>query len=388
MVNLSSPLKDTAVYEPFFIDLFSNEISEQHARILVLMFKLGGYTTLNVLTDHLAIAQPTVSVRVEELVKEGLLRKNTELMPMVLVLNLNIKDLTLKLEKRIISQRNAVAFLLRAAELENKTKINDTFYQAIQTLFPNQQKLSRTIAHVYLNQVLTRDELYKKIDPKGKISDYLFRDFDSFITNHSDIFHVLYGKQRKNEMHIQARLPLDLFSKNRLVYLESLNIHYISLLKLLDSFLSEEYDAIIPLQLLKYHSDVKKKIDTCLRNYSTIRIIDNSIYQRKTGSSILDLLIQSTTLGRTNKKGVEEQEHKLFILSHEEPSIPKKMKSDLIQYQHIKDDINRDYTTRDIIIFDHHGCLVVSSIPYTLPYYNIASQFTNTSISVFESNWR
>ena len=388
MVNLSSPLKDTAVYEPFFIDLFSNEISEQHARILVLMFKLGGYTTLNVLTDHLAIAQPTVSVRVEELVKEGLLRKNTELMPMVLVLNLNIKDLTLKLEKRIISQRNAVAFLLRAAELENKTKINDTFYQAIQTLFPNQQKLSRTIAHVYLNQVLTRDELYKKIDPKGKISDYLFRDFDSFITNHSDIFHVLYGKQRKNEMHIQARLPLDLFSNNRLAYLESLNTHYISLLKLLDSFLSEEYDAIIPLQLLKYHSDVKKKIDTCLRNYSTIRIIDNSIYQRKTGSSILDLLIQSTTLGRTNKKGVEEQEHKLFILSHEEPSIPKNMKSDLIQYQHIKDDINRDYTTRDIIIFDHHGCLVVSSIPYTLPYYNIASQFTNTSISVFESNWR
>ena len=76
MVYLASPLKDTAVYEPFFMD-HDNEINEQHARILALMFKLGGYTTLNVLTDHLAIAQPTVSVRVEELVEKGLIRKNT-----------------------------------------------------------------------------------------------------------------------------------------------------------------------------------------------------------------------------------------------------------------------------------------------------------------------
>ena len=238
MVSVSSSLKDTAVYEPFFIDILSNEISEQHARILVLMFKLGGYTTLKVLTDHLAIAQPTVSVRVEELVKEGLIRKNTELMPMVLVLNLTIEELAVELENRISSQRNAVTFLLKASEIENKSKISNTFFQAIQALFPNQQKLPATIAHVYLNKILTRDELYKKSDPKSKISEYLYRDFDSFISNHSEIFRILHGKQRKIEMYIQARLPLDLFAKNRLTYLESLNIHYNSLLKLLQSFLS------------------------------------------------------------------------------------------------------------------------------------------------------
>jgi hypothetical protein len=388
LVSLASPLKDTAVYEPFFIDIINNEISEQHARILALMFKLGGYTTLNVLTDHLAIAQSTVSVRVEELVKIDLIRKNTELMPMVLVLNLSIDNLANKLEKRISSQRNAVTFLLKAVELENKFKISDTLFQAIRVLYPNQQTLYTMIANVYLNQVLSRDELYKQQNPNGKISKYSYRDYDSLILNNGDIFQVLHGKQRKNEMYIQARLPLDLFAKNRLAYLESLHTHYVSLLNLLRSFLSKEYTAITPHQLLKYPSDIKKKIDTCLKNYSTIRVIDNSIYQRKMGSSILELLTQSNHFGTTNKKGVQKQEHKLFILSPEKSSNLKKLTSGQVEYQIIEDVINRDYTERDFIIFDNHGCLVIPSIPNTLPYYNIAPQFTETSLNVFKSNWK
>jgi len=388
MVNLSSPLKDTAVYEPFFMDILSNKINEQHARILALMFKLGGYTTLNVLTDNLAIAQPTVSVRVEELVKKGLLRKNTELMPMVLVLHLSIENIAVELERRKISQLNAVKFLLKAAELGDKSKIKNTFFHAIEVLFPNQQTLSCMIAYVYLNQVLSRDELYKQINPNEKISKYSYKDYDSFILNHHDTFHVLYGKQRKNEMYIQPRLPLDLFAKNRLAYLESLNAYYMSLLKPLQSFLSAEYHAITPHQLLKYPSDVKKKIDTCLKNYSTIRVIDNSIYQRRMGPSILELLTQSDHFGTTNKKGVQKKNHKLFILSQEEPSILKKLKSKQIQYQPISEVVNIDYTVRDFIIFEHHGCLVVPSIPNTLPYYNIAPQFTKTSLTVFQSSWK
>lgn len=387
MVNLMSPSKDTAVYEPFFIDILNNEISEQHAPILALMFRLGGYTTLNVLTDLLAIAQPTVSVRVEELVKKDLIRKNTELMPMVLVLNLTIEELAKKLQKRISSQRNAVSFLLKASELENKSKIKNTFFQAIQVLFSNQRTLPKIIAYVYLNQVLTRNELYKQLENKGEISKYSYRDYDSLILDYRDFFHILYGKQRKNEMYIQARLPLDLFAKNRLTYLESLNTHYVNLLNLLESFLSEEYTAMTPHQLLKYPSDVKKRIDTCLKNYSTIRIIDNAIYQGKMGSSIFELLTQSPHLGTTNKKGVPTQEHKLFILSHEKPSIPEKYESLHIEFQPFEDVTHRDYTVRDFIIFDHHGCLVIPSIPNTLPYYNITPQFTKTSLNVFESNW-
>ncbi|PWI47169.1 hypothetical protein CEE45_13210 [Candidatus Heimdallarchaeota archaeon B3_Heim] len=388
MVDLSTSLKGTAGYEPFFMDILGNEVSEQHARILALMFKLGGYTTLNVLNDNLAIAQPTVSVRVEELVQKGLIRKNTELMPMVLVLLLSIDLLEIRLNKRIGSQRIAVNFLLKAVELENKSKIKDTFFQAIQVLFPNQWTLSNMIAYVYIHQMLKRDELYKQLNPNEKISEYSYKDYDSILLNLSDFFHILHGKQRKVEMYIQPRLPLDLFAKYRLAYLESLNTHYTNLLNSLQSLLSEEYNAITPHKLLKYPSDVKKKIDTCLKNYSTIRIIDNAIYQRKIGPSILELLTQSTEFGTTKKKGIREQKHKLFILSHEKPSILEKLKSKQILYQPIEDVINRDYTARDFIIFEHHGCLVVPSIPNTLPYYNISPQFTKTSLNVFESNWR
>lgn len=388
MVILSSPLKDTAVFEPFFMDIFNNEINEQHARILALMFKLGGYTTLNVLTDYLAIAQPTVSVRVEELVQKNLIRKNTELMPMVLVLLLNIENLATLLNTRFESQRNAVIFLQKASELDNISRVKDTFFQAIKILYPNQQILTNMIKFVYIHQVLARDELYRKLEPNGKISKYSTKDYDTIITSHGDIFHVLYGKQRKTEMYIQPRLPLNLLASNRIIYLESLTSYYKNLLGKLQSFLSEEYNIITPHKLLKYPSDIKKKIDTCLKNYSTIRVIDNSICKKKMGLSILEFLVKSNTFGITNKKGVQKQKHKLFILSHEKPSILKDQSSPLIQYKTMDDSINKDYTTRDFIIFDNHGCLVFPSIPNALPYYNIAPQFTSTSLNVFESNWK
>jgi hypothetical protein len=175
--------------------------------------------------------------------------------------------------------------------------------------------------------------------------------------------------------------------KNRISYLESLNTHYTNLLSLLKTFLSAEYSSITPHQLLKYPSDVKKKIETCVKNYSTIRIIDNSIYQKKMGPSILDLLTQSEYFGTTNKRGVQKQEHKLLVLSHKKPSILEEIKTKQIQYHSITQEINRDYTARDFVIFEQHGCLVIPSIPDTVPYYNIAPQFTKTSLNVFESCW-
>jgi hypothetical protein len=383
-----SPLKDTAIFEPFFMDIINNEINEQHARILALMFRLGGYTTLNVLTDHLAIAQPTVSVRVEELVQMNLIRKNTELMPMVLVLLLNIEKLATLLEKRIESQRDAVRFLQKASELDNISRVKDTFFQAITTLYPKQPILTKMIVFIYIHQILSRDALYRKLEPNGKVTKYSTKDYDTIITSHDDIFHVLYGKQRKAEMYIQSRLPLNLLASNRLVYLESLTSYYKTLLSELQSFISEEYNVITPHQLLKYPSDIKKKIDTCLKNYSTIRVIDNSICQKKMGFSILEYLVKSKTLGTTKKKGIQEKEHKLFILSNKKPSILKDQLSPSIQYKTIDKNINRDYSARDFIIFDNHGCLVFPSIPNALPYYNIAPQFTNTSLNVFESNWK
>ncbi len=70
-------MKEISRFEPLFMDLLEDDINEQHARILVMMFRLGGFTTLNLLTDFLPfLSQPTVSIRVAELVNKGYLRKN------------------------------------------------------------------------------------------------------------------------------------------------------------------------------------------------------------------------------------------------------------------------------------------------------------------------
>ncbi|UCE14747.1 MAG: hypothetical protein JSV04_06095, partial [Candidatus Heimdallarchaeota archaeon] len=108
MVGLSSNIKDIIRFEPLLVDLLEPKINEQHARILAMMFQLGGYTTLNVLTKKLLMAQPTVSNRVAELVEMGgFLRKNSELMPIALVLLLSVDDLELLLRNRIAAYQDA-----------------------------------------------------------------------------------------------------------------------------------------------------------------------------------------------------------------------------------------------------------------------------------------
>jgi hypothetical protein len=191
-------------------------------------------------------------------------------------------------------------------------------------------------------------------------------------------------------MFIQPRLPLELFAKNRLSYLESLNTYYEELLMKLNSFLSEEYDSITPHQLLKYPSEIRHRINTCLRNYSTIRIIDNAICQEKLGTTLLELLTRSKQFGTTNRKGEKQkkQEHKIYILSREEIIIPKSIDSLQIEYKRLKTDINRDFMARDFICFDNHGCLVFTNIPNAVPYYNITPRFTEQVLSIFKSNWK
>ncbi len=390
MLSLSSPLKDTIEFEPLFIDLIGDELTEQHARILALLFKLGGYTSLNVLTERLAMAQSTVSVRVEELVKKGLIRKNTELMPIVLVLLLDLTVLSSKLYERMDTQQNAVQIIKKVAESDNNLQILEaSFRKAIRDLFPNDEILSNMVAEVYLHQVLTRDELFDKLSPNGNI-DELASHYDSILTYSKDIFQITYGKQRKTEMYIRPRLPLKIFVKIRLNYLESLMTHYKDLLQKLREYISEDFDSFKPIQNFNYPSEIKAKIDTCLKNYSSVRVIDNLVCQGKKGLSlsVSELITQSEHFGRTNKKGVEKQEHKVFILSRQEPSVIKRAKSPKIRYQEIKGAIHGDIRARDFVFFDNHVCLVFPSIPNVAPYYSISPRYIARHLKIFESYWK
>ncbi|MFX0205450.1 MAG: hypothetical protein ACFFDT_05645, partial [Candidatus Hodarchaeota archaeon] len=211
-------------FEPLFTDLLHDDITEQHARILVMMFRLGGFTTLNLLTDFLPfLSQPTVSIRVAELVNKGYIRKNPELMPIALVLVLSISNLESLLEDRFEAQQNAVRFLLKTLQIKQKSEIKELFIQAFKALYPKEEALAQLIAYQYLYQILPRDELYRLVRFNGEDSEKKTLEYDDIISSHPEIFHTVYKKQKqKKAMLIQPRIPLDSFVKNRITYLKSL----------------------------------------------------------------------------------------------------------------------------------------------------------------------
>ncbi|MFX0123894.1 MAG: hypothetical protein ACFFAE_09670 [Candidatus Hodarchaeota archaeon] len=383
-----SEMKEISRFEPLFIDLAEDDINEQHARILVMMFRLGGYTTLNILTDYLPFfSQPTVSIRVAELVNRGYIRKNPELMPMALVLMLSIKALESQLIKKFEAQQNAFRFLLKTLRISNKFSIKEMFIQAIQTLFPKRKKseelfskeevLPRIVAFTYLYQILPRNELYELVY-RQMCPDKIAKEYDTIITSHPEIFHIVYKKHQYKETLIRPQLPLDSFVKNRLTFLESLYSYYKKLLSELGNFLTGEYESIIPHQLLSYPSEIKFKIEICLKHYKTIRIINNSVYGDKEGTSgILSLIINRENF---------TPDHKVLILANTDIQIPDNVDQAQIQVYPMKDNIPRDYKSRDFILFENHGCLVFPSQPDAIPYYNIAPRFTSNVLNMFRGN--
>ncbi|UCG03916.1 MAG: hypothetical protein JSW11_08000 [Candidatus Heimdallarchaeota archaeon] len=379
-------MKEISRFEPLFTDILPDDINEQHARILVLMFRLGGFTTLNLLTDFLPfLSQPTVSIRVAELVNKGYLRKNPELMPMALVLMLTTDTLESQLERKFEVQQNAFRFLLKTLKISDKFSLKEMFIQAIQALYPKRRKfeenlakedvLPRLVAFIYLYKIIPRNDLYELVYGK-KYPIKIAKKYDSIISAHPEIFHVVYKKHQYKETLIRPQLPLDSFVKNRLTYLESLYSYYKKLLEELGNFLTGEYEAIIPHQLLYFPSEIKFKIEVCLKHYKTIRVIDNAIYVNKEGiTGVLSLVIDRQNF---------TPDHKVLMFANTEIQLPDNVNQSQIQFFPLKTDIPRDYKSRDFILFEEHGCLVFPSQPNAIPYYNIAPRFTTSLLNIFQ----
>ncbi|MFX1506553.1 MAG: hypothetical protein ACFFDC_10600 [Promethearchaeota archaeon] len=371
-------IKEITRFEPLFTNLLDHDdITEQHAHILVMMFRLGGFTTLNLLTDFLPfLSQPTVSIRVAELVNKGYIRKNPELMPIALVLMLTISSLESLLEDRFKAQQNAVRFLLKTLRIKQKSEMKDLFVKAFKALYPREEALAQLIACQYLHQLLPRDEMYRLVGFNGEDSEKKTLEYDNIIFSHPEIFHIVYKKQkRKKAMLIQPRIPLDSFVKNHLTYLESLYSYYKKLLSELGNFLTREYESIIPHQLLNYPSEIKFKIEVCLKHYKTIRIINNSIYlDKEEKSGVLSLVIDRQNFTPA---------HKILMITKNDYLLPKDLNLSQIKLFPLKTDIPRDYTSRDFILFEEHGCLVFPSQPNAVPYYNIAPRFTTNILNIF-----
>jgi len=378
--TLSQDIEEIIAFEPLIMNALDHNVTDQHVRVLAMMFKLGGYTTLNVLTKKLAIAQPTVSNRVTDLETMGYIRKNSELKPKVLVLLLTIEDLKKKLNHKILLQRNAAAFLQEISRIKNKQVLKDTIFKAMKKLYPGEDLISKMIAFSYLHHSLSRNELLKLVTSSEKAIAKLDRKIDIILTSHPHIFNTIYYKYQKSETFIQPRLPLDSFAKSRLYWLESIHQNQNELLERMAELIGTEFDAIIPHQPLLSIPEIEHRINTCLRYYKIVKIIDNSIFKNRfVNGGILNLIASSNHF--SNK-------HKLKVLISHSINIPSSILSSQVEQKTITKTINRDYRTRDFIIFENHGCLVIPLKESNPPYYNVAPQFTKTISDVFTTNWR
>ena len=246
MPELPSHIQEILPIESFLLEIFQ-DLNEQHARILAMIFRLGGYTTLNLLTKLLGIAQSTVSLRVRELVDQGYLRKNPELMPNVLVLIISIDDLMQSLNTLFTTQQNALKFLEKTSKLSNKQLVEKSFIHAFDVLFPRSPKLAKLIMWVYMKEIISRHELYnlvREIEQKKKQDKgFSNRVFDSIIDAHNEWFQIVH---QKAESYIKPVLPLNLYSKIRKNVLKNKFEYYTNLLGQIESFMTVEYESVIP----------------------------------------------------------------------------------------------------------------------------------------------
>ncbi|MHA1990408.1 MAG: helix-turn-helix transcriptional regulator [Candidatus Hodarchaeales archaeon] len=380
MVVIEEELKEISKFEPLLMQLLEPRINEQEARILSLIFRNGGYIPLNSISQRIGIAQPTVSNRVKDLTNKGFLRKNEELMPIVLVLLINCDKLKEYLESKKLSLKNAVLFLEKSKELVKDLKIQEMTERALNHLFPEDNIMSKIILEISKNKIISRDVLYSNIFVGEKIDQKTKEKVDLLIQNNNDFIQTVYKKFQKKEMFFCMKIPIGSIIEIRTLHLNKTYNYYFALLDELKDFMKQDYDSLLPIQLLQFPSDLKLRIDICLKKYQNISVLLNSI-NRKIGkdSNILDFLTESKEFNK---------DHSIKILSSKKTELKSNLKTTQIKFKELTSKLSRDYSVRDIILFDNHGCIVIPPSNQSFPYYNISPRFIKSVTNIFKENWK
>ena len=373
-------LKELAKFEPLLISLLEPKISEQEARILALLFKNGGYFTLNAISGLLDIAQPTVSIRVSELTAKGFVKKNEELMPIVLVLQIDNQTLLRSLNEKKNVLSNSISFLKKSENIIDQKRLVPYLEKAFKALFPLNKLTGRMLAHLYNNGIMSRNELYSKLYPRDKLTKNIESKLDQLLLYQNEYIQPLYKKYQKNETYFFPRLPLNQLLVARSSYLNELYQYYNKLIQELANYLKQDYDSFLPIQILQFPSDLRQRIDICLKKYNTIKIFYNNAFplHYKKNGSLLDLIINSPEF---------KDYHKIKILRGNETRLEVPSKKVKVDERKLDMQVEEDFKKRDFVLFENHGCIVIPPRATNYPYYNISPRFIKKISSIFDYHW-
>ena len=388
VVNLEPIFK----FEPMLHYLLDDsQLVDLEIRILTIMFRSGGYITLNHLTEQLDLPPPPVSIAVASLAKKKYLRKNRELMPIALVLLVSIRDLKTRLDQLRSKQQYATEFLLQLTDLSDVISLKSMAIRAFATLFPDEQEpkfavmLFELYTHDYLDketlyQTLTNSTTKNKSKNKNKISSAKVENkYEELLLKYPKLIQIIYKKYRRKDTYLRAQIPISSLAHIRGSYLRHLNTLYQDMIEELEKFMYRPFEAIISHQVLQFHSDIKTRIDTCLKQYHDIQMIYNGIYRKKTKKSdIIELLTSSNILNK---------HHRIRILSRRKKTIRTLIKPEQINQKLYSNELDLDFQNRDIILFEQHGCVVIPVQDRAMPYYSISPQLIKTVTNSFEMQW-
>jgi len=191
--------------------------------------------------------------------------------------------------------------------------LKDTILRAFQVLYPGIECLPEILTWLYTNGLLSRFDLLNSIGFDKKNPKHV-RLFDETVNRYSDLIQIFFRKYRKNDTYYRYKIPLHMLAKNRFNYLQLLRDYFASLLSKLEDYTAIDYNSLIPHQLLNYPSDMKLKVNSCLKHYSTVNVLDNSVFNyHGDNDGILSLIASSEEF---------TGEHGILLLANNPVKIP------------------------------------------------------------------
>ncbi|MHA1227020.1 MAG: hypothetical protein ACTSR2_13195 [Candidatus Hodarchaeales archaeon] len=389
---MTSEMMEIIKYEGILNDILSLEDKEK-ARLLLHVILQGGFITKDTFYEKISMSRPTLIKKVASLIKKGYLRQNEEFNPIRITLLVNYEELSQKIakvEQQIVFARD---FLVKMEGIKSRDLLNERFKSAVRVLLGNVHKkelLIEVLSILYVRQAseyIGINELNDKIKLlPGEIRPDVFMNI---LNCNSDLFYVFSHKvQVDSDKHQKLKKKYFIKPKYRLSKLAKLLFikrkfelrnYKEELGELFSTFKPLNYD-LFPHQLLTYSSNIKQRINSCLKFYSRIDIIFNRIYEQSF-DNFIKLIVKNNNFSK---------HHRIRVLSDQELSLKSNLHLQVTCKLRHKS-ISKDYKERDIILFSRedeqpYGAIIFPQEPLS-PYYLITPHALDEIYTQFKQEW-
>ncbi|MHA1973175.1 MAG: hypothetical protein ACTSW1_09290 [Candidatus Hodarchaeales archaeon] len=361
----------------------------EEAKLLLHVILQGGFTTKDTFYSKFNISRPTLIKKISTLIEKGYLRQNEEFNPIRITLLVDYEELLEKILEQEQKIRFARDFLIKMSVIKSRGLLAEKFKSAIKVLLGNVHKRELLIEVLSLLYIQRNLDSIEVTELNGRINSVIgeirLDVFMTILNCNSELFRVFsqkvgveVNKRRKFKKTYFVTTKYNLEKLAKILFLKrkfELRNYTEELEELFSTFKPLSYD-YFPHQLLPYVSNIKQRVNSCLKFYSQLYIIYNGIYDQSF-DSFIKLIIKNDNFSK---------HHRLKLLSSQQLSYSHLQLSSRIYDK----SVGKDYKERDIILFcsedQPYGALIFPKKPLT-PYYLITPHAINEIYTQFRAQW-